>query len=180
MCCEPLLHLAQRLLGVLFNASVFVLLFSCGQATNAELMAEEGLILTMSIDSTAQEQGKVILTSTLVNDLEYPVELLPWNTPFDISVNGNFLSVVDKATDEKLSYLGRLIKRLPPNQSDYLRLNPGEGMSNDLDISNSYHFCANGRYVLSVSGSLYDRDSKVLPLKTKSVEMALGNAFKAC
>lgn len=171
---------AQWAKSLIIAVAASLLLSSCGQASDAGPISRKGLILTVNLDPIARNTGKVVLKSTLTNQGDEPIEFLPWNSLFDSALTGHFLSIVDMAAKEALTYQGPFIKRRPPIASDYVTLDPSGLLSNELDISAGYNFCANRQYTLKFIGLLYDRDSNALPLESKSVELKLGDAFKAC
>ena len=178
---KPLLsRYVKRLSAYGVGAVLALFMLSCGQASDLNGALENGIILEMELDQADLKSGQVVLNSTLTNYTDKPVIFFIWNTPFDSAVNGRFLSILDLTTNQPLDYRGRLVKRGNPSPADYRTLAHGDAVFNSLDISKSYNFCANSRYMITLLGSIYDDRSEILPIQSKSVEIQLGDEFKKC
>jgi hypothetical protein len=140
------------------------------------------LILTLSIDPQSIALGNVVLQASLHNQSSAEVSFLPWNTPFDSSVNGNFLKVVDgsDAADAELSYVGRMVKRAAPISTDYLSLTDGELLKNNLDLTKSYNFCNDSKYIIEFVGWFYSDAFVPIKFESNAVEFETSQAFGAC
>lgn len=144
------------------------------------MSASNALILTLAIDHSSLNEGRVVLKSTLTNDGVESVNFLRWSTPFDSSVNGVFLSIIEQDSNQELVYQGRMMKRSEPILSDYFNLLKNASISNVLDVSKSYNFCPHSRYILNFSGEIIDSNLIALPVKTNNVTFVTGGAFKHC
>jgi len=155
-------------------------LTACGYADDKSQFQEELLRLKLTIDDASLINGKVVIHSELVNNLNESVTFLPWNTPIDKAVKGDFLFIVDSTSLEKVSYQGILVKTWPAGPSDYLNLDSGATLENSLDISKSYKFCADSQYTLAFSGVLLDGNGNELPFEANEIEFQLESAFEQC
>jgi len=177
---KPISRFLKRLSAYGLGAVLALFMLSCGQASDSKVASKNGIILEMELDQTSRDLGQVVLNSTLTNFTGQPITFFPWNTPFDNAVNGRFLSIIDSATNTQLAYQGRLVKRRAPMPEDYRTLAHGEAAFNSLDISKSYNFCADKRYIIRLLGSIYDDQSEILPIHVNSVEIQLGDEFRKC
>lgn len=136
-----------------------LILASCSPESSAVSIRGKEMILIIDIDRSALEDGRVILLSQLENISENKIRFLPWNTPFDSSVNGDFLRIrtLDEPSSD-LNYTGRMVKRAAPVDSDYLSIAPGEILRASLEVTNSYDFCDLTGYILEFSGAFYSID----------------------
>lgn len=150
----------------------------CSQKTDSS--SSGALKLELSINQVSLNQGKVILKSTLINGFDQPVSYLPWNTPLDDAVNGRFLVITNSSTGKELAYQGRMIKRRAAIASDYVNLDSHDSAAKVLDLSKSYNFCANSRYIMKFYGELINLNHVALPVETQSIEFDTGSAFLSC
>jgi hypothetical protein len=138
------------------------------------------LVLDLALDQEYLDSGQLVLIATLKNGSTNEVSFLPWANPFEKNVTADFLTIVDLTTGVELPYLGIMIKRMPPKPSDYQSLAPQHTISNTIDISRSYTFCAHQKLKIVFSGSLYNQLSKPYALELNSLEMVLPDAFPDC
>ena len=138
------------------------------------------MVFHLAVDEPSLSFGRVVLVSELRNDSKSVVTFTPFNTPFDDALNGDFLDIVEANSKRRLEYRGRLVKRLPPHLSDFIRVKPIGVIRNELDISKSYKFCANMNYRLAFSGSLYDINGDEISVDIHELEFETGSMFESC
>lgn len=140
------------------------------------------LTLELTVNKSELQQGRVEVEAVLRNAGEVGITFLPWNTPFEKSVNGNFYAValIDGEQIKVQDYVGRMVKRRAPETSDYLKISPGESIVNQQDITKSYNFCAGEHYKIAFSGDLYDSVYSEIPILTEPIEFATGISFPSC
>ncbi|RBP51483.1 hypothetical protein [Arenicella xantha] len=142
---------------------------------------EAGLLLTMRVDQPALASGQVIIVSELVNQAGQSITFLPWNTPFDSAVTGDFLSVTQAGSDNARSpYIGMMVKRMAPTDSDYLTLAHQQSIENRLDITRAYAFCRNQHYVVDILNKNILQNNSSHDLELVPVKFDAGDAFPVC
>jgi peptidyl-Lys metalloendopeptidase len=89
---------------------------------------------------------------------------LIWYTPFE-GIRGKIFQVTRDG--KSLQYQGRMVKRGEPRAEDYMRIDPGESLSVDVDLSAAYDFSIPGTYQVRFKGRIYDvvKDAAALPRK---------------
>ncbi len=178
---RSLISVLARLFGhLLIIATAMFAMSACGQTVDHSVSHNRGIVLELSVVGDALLSGKVVLRSSVTNNREQAVKFLPWNTPFEVPISGDFLSVVDKATGQILAYQGMMIKRLPPVEDDFVILPAGGTLVKELDISTGFDFCAGSLYSIVFSGALYNQSSKLLEIDKNNIEVRLGNSFAEC
>ena len=157
-----------------------LLLFSCSVA---EPTAKQAMIeISFFVNQQSLKRGLVILESKLTNHTD-DLTFLSWNTPFDHSLTGNFLRVVemvDDGAEKELAYTGRMVKRRAPTELDYITVLGGKTLKNQLDITKSYTFCQNRRYIISLAGDMFTPDYQTIAVGVASVDFKTGELFPEC
>lgn len=100
--------------------------------------------------SSLAARDAVQVTVTLTNVSADTVRVLKWHTPTDGLKEDLFAVTVDGA---KAEYNGRHYKWATPAATDYLRLAPGESVSNTVDLGTIYDLSRTGQYSIR-----YDSD----------------------
>jgi peptidyl-Lys metalloendopeptidase len=93
----------------------------------------------------------VNLRFTLANESAAPVSVLKWQTPFE-GVDDDIFTVARNG--EKVTYLGRHVKRAAPTDKDFLVLAPGQRLSVKVELSKYYDMSRMGEYTVSFEQSL--------------------------
>ena len=99
----------------------------------------------------------VTLVFELVSRDSRPLRILTWNTPFE-GWFGRYLRV--SLGDQEIPYRGPLVKRGPPEESEYLLLAPGGRIKAEVDLAEVYSLTAIGRYRVVFDGVLHDVTSR--------------------
>lgn len=138
------------------------------QATLGDARLEIGAELEGN-DRVALEAGsesgdafpRVAIKVWVRNPGDSAVDFLLWNTPLESVLSADVFDV--HAGDERVSYLGRVIKRGKPPASAWIRLEPGERYEAVVDLGSVYDFSATGSY-------------RVMPAPTPDGDVARFNA----
>jgi hypothetical protein len=138
------------------------------------------LMLDLAVDRDYLDSGQLVLNATLKNGSANEISFLPWASPFEKNVTADFLTIVDLKAGVELPYRGIMLKRMPPKPSDYQSLAPQHTISNTIDITSSYTFCADQKLKIVFSGTLYNQLSNPYALELNSLEMVLPYAFPDC
>lgn len=126
-----------------FFASVFAGL-SLGSITTAHAQAGDLTSELAMLTPRASAQEPVNIRYTLRNPGETPVRVLKIGTPLEGEFNSKMFRV--EANGAEVPYIGRLVKRTPPTESDYLVIEPHAEATATLDLSKGYALSAIGRY----------------------------------
>ncbi|HEY9237404.1 MAG TPA: M35 family metallo-endopeptidase [Burkholderiaceae bacterium] len=87
----------------------------------------------------------VTVTVTVTNTARHPVNLLKWQLPGD-ELEGPLFRVT--RDDQKVDYLGPLVKRAAPGANDKVKLQPGESLSFQAELTGAYDLSQSGRYAI--------------------------------
>jgi peptidyl-Lys metalloendopeptidase len=101
----------------------------------------------------------VTVTVTVTNTARHPVNLLKWQLPGD-ELEGPLFKVT--RDDQKVDYLGPLVKRAAPGANDKVKLQPGESMSFQAELTGAYDLSQSGRYAIEyVSRGRHDDEASL-------------------
>ncbi|WP_026354781.1 M35 family metallo-endopeptidase [Massilia niastensis] len=92
------------------------------------------------------QEDDVVVSVTVTNTSDSPQYLLKWRTPFE-GVDAPLFDV--KRDGEPVPYLGALVKRGAPKQSDYFLLKPGASHTVKVELSALYDMSVTGDYQIS-------------------------------
>ena len=114
------------------------------KTTKKAIPSDDSLVISLDFDkknyTAAQKQTLVF---SLTNTSDKAIRVLKWHTPlegmksdmFHVEVNGN-LAV----------YMGRVYKRPAPTEDDYITIDPGQTVSEDVDFTEAYDIAEAGIY----------------------------------
>jgi len=91
----------------------------------------------------------LLLTWSLTNESDQPLYVLRWFTPVD-GIEANIFAVTRDG--QPVAYVGKLIKRPAPGPEDFLKLEPGESLTVQVDISAAYDLTVKGNYAVRFRG----------------------------
>lgn len=101
----------------------------------------------------------VYVTVTVTNTARHPVNLLKWQLPGD-ELEGPLFKVT--RDDRKVDYLGPLVKRAAPGANDKVKLQPGESISFQAELTGAYDLSQSGRYAIEyVSRGKHDDEASL-------------------
>ncbi|CAM5796456.1 M35 family metallo-endopeptidase [Rhizobacter fulvus] len=99
----------------------------------------------------------VNVTVTVTNTARHPVNLLKWQLPGD-ELEGPLFKVT--RDDQIVDYLGPLVKRAAPGANDKVKLQPGESISFQAELTGAYDLSQSGRYAIEyVSRGKHDDEA---------------------
>lgn len=113
--------------------------------TVADSAAAKPLFATMKINSSIKTGDSVKLKFTVYNTADSVQHFCKWHTPFE-PLMSKYLDV--KAENgEEASYKGPMAKRMmPPPADSYVKVNPGDSLSVDVDVLKAYAITKPGKY----------------------------------
>ncbi len=119
------------------------------------------LSVSISADETAFTDG-LSITFSLTNNSSQAVHVLKWDTPLENAFNSDMFEVWQ--SDTRMSYTGKLVKRGQPKAQDFISLEPGETVSQGLDVADGYGVYDAGDYTIMFNSSLTIIKTDNLPL----------------
>jgi len=125
------------------------LLTACAGVEAEEKM--DSIHCNLKIDPSIQLGQPVMLQLTLHNSTSQSLEVLQYFTPFE-GILGEIFEL--HFNGEPLSYRGPLVKRGPPLDEDWLRLEPGGDLSAEVDISHAWNLGRKGGYRLQLRNDI--------------------------
>jgi peptidyl-Lys metalloendopeptidase len=145
-------------------AVVFAAIFAVVSQTAASTPIPASVSVFLNLDKSAYlTSDAVLLSVTIQNKGETPVQLLKWHTPVDGVQEPMFTVMRDGVA---VKYIDRLYKRLPPTSADYITLQPGESLIREVDLAGSYDFSVTGNYSIrfdTASWNLFTEDPTYRP-----------------
>ena len=158
---------AMRVTSVL-TPLLFVLfaggLLAQGTAENIEGIACE---ITAGQASYKAAQPMTIVFK-LKNETADTMYVLKWKTPLE-GFNSDMFVVM--RGEDKLTYIGRVVKRGAPKPGDYVKISPHGMVETSVDLSEAYAVFEKGDYSVTYSSYIYDMG------KAKPVELAAKEQF---
>jgi len=108
--------------------------------------AQKNVDVRLSIASpVVQGDADVVIKVTVTNTARHPVMLLGWQLPSD-ELDGPLFRIT--RDNQKVGYLGPIVKRAAPQAADRIKLDPGQSLSYDVELTGAYDLSANGRYAI--------------------------------
>lgn len=98
--------------------------------------------------SADQLKLDVILTNTSSDAITF----LKWGTPFENDFTDNILTI--QYEGQIVRYIGKIVKRAPPEENDFITIAVGETISTSLDISEGYAIENRGDYTVAFNKHL--------------------------
>ncbi len=112
------------------------------------LTAQKALFAKMEIKDTIKIGDLVQLRFTVYNKADSVMQFCKWHTPFEPLIS-KYLDIKNESGEE-VSYKGAMAKRMmPPPASSYMKLNPQDSVSIDVDLLKGYAIEGAGKYTIS-------------------------------
>ncbi len=110
------------------------------------------------VKSVYQASEPVEFRFTLVNTTGQPLTILTWGTPLE-GFNENMFEVVRDG--RRVLYLGRVVKRGPPQPEEYKTIPPGDSLSTVVDLARAYAITRATEYTCTFRSILFDAGQEV-------------------
>ncbi|MBK9603259.1 MAG: S-layer homology domain-containing protein [Anaerolineales bacterium] len=115
-----------------------------------------GATVSLKVDSASFGTGdRVVVRVNISNPTNSQVRILKWLTPA-LGVEASLFNVTRDG--KAVAYLGKLVKRAAPTESDYLTIAPGGSVTSDVNLADYYDLSASGNYSVKynvASANLY-------------------------
>lgn len=132
--------------------------------------AESGVVVSLTaVNSQVPPDGSVELTFSIQNFTEQNFRVLPWGTPLETILSADIFDVI--YADKVLPYRGRVVKRAPPGESDYLDVVAGGVKEVMVNVSQAYDTEAAGSYLIQLKavGGEYQMRERSVKILTEPV-----------
>ena len=140
----------------LFSAAV-LFLTACSPNTrtaktaDTDLNNEKSLFATMKMKDSYKVGEPVLLRFTVYNNADSIQQFCKWHTPFE-PLMSKYLEV-KKENGEEINYQGPMAKRMmPPPADSYVKVNPGDSLSVDVDVLKAYAIVEPAIYKIIYTG----------------------------
>lgn len=138
----------RKLIPVL--SAAILLLSACSQHTlnTDKVESSQPIFATMlMVQDTFRTGEQVLLKFTVRNTADTVQQFCKWHTPFE-PLMSKYLDVASPG-GEDASYRGPMAKRvMPPPADSYVKVNPGDSLSAEVDILKSYALKSPGSYTV--------------------------------
>lgn len=127
------------------KTKIFIFLFfSIILFNSANVFSQENILKAeIHINNYYDDTHERNVTVTVTNTLDTPVRILRWKLR-EGRIDSRIFNVIRDG--KKLHYSGRIIKRAPPTENDYLVLQPNENHVVTMNLASAYDLSAPGRY----------------------------------
>ena len=100
-----------------------------------------------------QQDGKTMMIFEVQNTSDRPVEFCWWQSPLEKSWTANRFKIT--GSEEKVDYLGAMVKRRPPSKSngDYTTLRAGWTLGVEFDLREAYQLKPGSKYSIRYEGT---------------------------
>lgn len=123
-----------------------LVLIGYGLPAQAELPA--GISVSMkALKAKYLAADSLMLNISYTNVSATPIRFLPRNTALEGEINENFLVVYYDG--QRLPYIGRHAKRLPPTEDEFITIAPGSSVAATVDVGFAYPMYEKGGYQVS-------------------------------
>ena len=105
------------------------------------------LFAKLSIKDNIKTGDSVLLKFTIYNTADSVQQFCKWHTPFE-PLMSKYLDVTDEKGQEA-DYRGAMAKRImPPPADSYVKVNPGDSLSINVDVLKGYAIKNPGKYTI--------------------------------
>lgn len=150
----------------LFVCASFLLAPTVWANTPASVVAKIELL-----EVNENDQISVSLKFTLKNESDDPVEVLTWGTPFEGDFTQDMFNITTNG--ERVPYIGKLVKRLPPQAEDFIEIAGKSELSEVVYLEDGYKIYAPGIYSVQFAQEAWQ--VKAAPQEMKQVSVKSGD-----
>lgn len=134
-------------------------LFSCNSHKNINnknyIGVSTSIVTKITTDKSIYTVDEPIeLSMEVKNNSEKSHTFLPWKTPIENTFSGEFLNII--YNNKTIDYSGRMVKRKPPTEKDYITLKPFETAKGKVNLLNGYKLSKKGVYTIEFIGNHTD------------------------
>lgn len=131
-------------------AAAILLISACSQQTlnTGKVESSQPIFATMRmVQDTFQKDEKVLMKFTVYNTADTVQQFCKWHTPFE-PLMSKYLDVTSTGGEEA-NYQGPMAKRvMPPPADSYVKVNPGESLSVEVDVLKAYAITTPAKYTV--------------------------------
>ena len=133
----------------IFVLSILLLAFTSAKSQSGSKSKIQTKIETNQNHFKIDSVLKIIFTITNNSDKEY--KYCYWQTPLEKSFTSSFFEITLEG--KIIKYSGNMIKRAPPQQTDYFLLKPKQSISEEISLRDGYDIDKKGKYKITFKGS---------------------------
>lgn len=97
----------------------------------------------------------IIITYIITNNSDKEYKFCCWQTPLEKEFTADFFEIIHN--EEKVKYIGSMIKRKPPAQDDFIILKPKEKISQKIELNKGYNINETGEFQIKFIGRLINK-----------------------
>ncbi len=131
----------MRWRSIVYSAVMIFTTASCSAETTGD---GDVFRVQISGESHYQKQEPVLLRVSFSNETTRALRLLRWGTPLESTMTRDSFEVIHNG--QSLPYIGRRVKRGPPQDADYVLIEPARSVSGMVDLGTSYALDQAGEY----------------------------------
>ncbi len=129
--------------------------------TSEEATPETMLEYRLEAEESYRAGAAVVIRFTLENLSADALSVLAWYTPIE-GLHGDIFRIT--RDQEQVLYQGRMAKRGDPHPGDYMRIEPGDSISAEVDLARGYDLSLAGEYRVEFNGRIHDVASTDAPV----------------
>ena len=137
--------------------AVVALCYACSPTTlkntdQTVAVTTSALVTTLKVSPKANGTNHPVLKFTVKNQADTAASFCKWHTPFEPLLS-KYLDITDPEGKD-VDYKGAMAKRImPPPADSYMRINPGDSLTVDIDLLKGYAIDKPGAYTVKYSGT---------------------------
>lgn len=132
-----------------------ILVLNINTLVMAQNNSVEAFEVTICTTTDQLRQGDELFIITEVKNMgESPARFCKYHTPFEGTANEIFEVLKD---GKKIPYQGKLKKRRPPTDKDYVDLGPRQSITCEVRLNEEYDIVEKGHYTIRFLGSVISR-----------------------
>ena len=126
-----------------------VLLLTMGSTAIGQVKNVEGISCEISAARAEYAAADPLaIEFSMINNTDDTLYVSKWKTPLE-GFNSDMFTVTKG--EEKVTYIGRLVKRASPSPDDYILIGPNKKVSRTIDLSEGYAVYKEGNYTVALT-----------------------------
>jgi len=121
-----------------------VMMFTIASCSAQTTVDDTAFRVQITGNSRYHKPEPVLLDVSFINKTDAPLRLLKWGTPLERIMTRDSFEVIRNG--ESLPYIGRMVKRGPPQDNDYQLIKPSQAVTGTVDLGKNYALDQTGEY----------------------------------
>lgn len=155
-----------------FAFSIFIFVYKTGGfdgiKNNTLTKSKRNPKTNIEVKKNSYNLGEsIVLYFSVENESTTNFNFCYWQTPLEKTFTANFLEIVFDGNT--IPYKGRMLKRTPPNEDDFITLKSKESIAQEIDITTAYELDKIGEYQIKFIGRSINQlpSSNTITIKIK-------------